>query len=163
MSDPIVLRVGIPVWFWASLASKRGLQQPEAAIVTHLHSALCVNLTVFDANGDPRPIHYVNFIPPVGLYPTKGEAFCEVIPESNQSKLARYRDLERRVSELEQLVRSFSNFVKAQSQSESLSQEDPPPAPVAVPQKPSPSVPSSPPPAASFIPGTSILTGAKAP
>lgn len=41
--------IGRVVWFWPGLANEG---QPQAAIVAHVWSDTCVNLAVFDANGN---------------------------------------------------------------------------------------------------------------
>lgn len=52
--------VGRVVWFWPNGVPLAAVDaQPHAALVTHVHGDECVNLAVFDANGNPYPRHSV--------------------------------------------------------------------------------------------------------
>lgn len=46
--------VGRVVWFWRAAPQLLSVQ-PEAALVTYVHSDRCVNLVCFDHNGTPFP------------------------------------------------------------------------------------------------------------
>lgn len=71
--------IGRVVWFWtcAGDAEKEGAQ-PNAALVTFVHSDECVNLAVFDREGDSKPY------PAIQLWQGDGERprslHCEWMP-----------------------------------------------------------------------------------
>jgi hypothetical protein len=50
----IIPSIGRVVWYWhnGTAQQDRG-EQPFAALVTYVHSDICVNLVVFDPNGNP--------------------------------------------------------------------------------------------------------------
>ena len=72
--------IGRIVWFWENVET-RDLEhaQPEAAVVTYVHSDRCVNLTVFDHNGFPRSVTSVELRQPGDQTFPQG-FFCEWMP-----------------------------------------------------------------------------------
>lgn len=73
--------IGRVVWYWASKeeAEEPGAQA-RAAIVVHVHDDYCVNLSVFDRNGDSHPLQQV---PLFQAHPGESRpdcAHCEWMP-----------------------------------------------------------------------------------
>lgn len=74
--------VGRVVWFWPGLYDELKIinDQPLAAIVAHVHSEGCVNLTVFDHNGVSHGRTSVMLLQPGGPQATEGSNYCEWMP-----------------------------------------------------------------------------------
>ena len=77
--------VGRVVWYWppknATSSYADGGTQPFAALIAHVWSDTCVNLAIFDANGEPfgAPTTSVLLIQDGNERPTGGH-FCEWMP-----------------------------------------------------------------------------------
>lgn len=113
--------IGRVMWYWPlGAAPKREDSQPYPAIVVFVHSDYCVNLAVFDCNGDPRPYQCVSLWQGDGERPH--EPHCEWMPyqkgqaaQADVDKVALKEDvrvLQDRVKYLEAYIASTQQHIK---------------------------------------------------
>ena len=76
MIQPTVGRI---VYYYPSAQTPWHNFAPLAAIITHVWSDTCVNLAIFDANGNPFSSTSVLLVQPDSERPTGGH-FCEWMP-----------------------------------------------------------------------------------
>lgn len=107
--------IGRVVWFWACAgdAEKEG-SQPNTALVTFVHSDDCVNLAVFDREGDSKPY------PAIQLWQGDGERprslHCEWMPyqkgqAAKQESSIDTTVLANKVAALEAEMAGMRNFI----------------------------------------------------
>ncbi len=81
--------IGRVVWFYrGGVQHALAKEQPHAALVAYVHSARCVNLACFDANGVPYPSTSVTLVQDSDAVPTAG-SYCTWMPyQLDQAKKA---------------------------------------------------------------------------
>lgn len=88
--------VGRVVWFYPS--GTRPPNQPFAALIAHVWSDTCVNLAIFDANGQPLPPGHTSIllVQDGNLTPSEGNYCCWMPYQVGQA--TKTEELEKKLS-----------------------------------------------------------------